>query len=87
MSKKQAKQEKRADQPDRGSGGENVFDTEGAAQYLGLSPATLSTRRTRGGGPVFVKLGRSVRYLRRDLDAYLDAHRVRNTSAAAVSKI
>lgn len=47
----------------------DVFDTNGAGRHLGLSPATLTTMRTRGGGPVFVKLGRRVVYRRADLDA------------------
>lgn len=36
--------------------------TEEAAERLRLSKATLDTWRCRGGGPVFIKLGRSVRY-------------------------
>lgn len=42
-----------------------------AAEYLGLSVATLRTWRCRGKGPNYVKLGRSVVYRIVDLDAYL----------------
>lgn len=42
-----------------------------AAEYLGLSAATLTTWRCRGKGPNYVKLGRSVVYRIVDLDAYL----------------
>jgi len=51
-----------------------------AASYLGLSPATLETLRTRGGGPPFVKLGRRVVYRRTDLDEWL-AHRTRRSTS------
>lgn len=43
-----------------------------AADYVGLSPATLSTWRSRGKGPIYVKLGRSVVYRIADLDAFLE---------------
>ena len=57
-----------------------VYDTEGAARYLGLSPATLATKRCRGGGPTYVKYDEgAVRYLKSDLDAYRRACRVTNT--------
>lgn len=43
-----------------------------AAEYLGLSVATLRTWRCRGKGPSYVKLGRSVVYRIVDLEAYLE---------------
>lgn len=46
---------------------ERLLDTSEAARLLGLSPATLCKRRVSGNSPLFVKLGRSVRYRRRDL--------------------
>lgn len=55
---------------------------EDAARYLGVSVAFLRTSRMRTPrssvpGPVFVKAGkRGVRYLRSDLDAWLQARRV-----------
>lgn len=58
----------------------DVFDTKGAGRHLGLSPATLTTMRTRGGGPPFVKLGRRVVYRRSDLDTWL-AKRVRKSTS------
>jgi hypothetical protein len=36
-----------------------------------LSPPTLEKRRSRGGGPIFVKLGRLVRYKVEYLEAWL----------------
>ncbi len=49
-----------------------AFTTPVAAEYLGLSPATLETLRSRGGGPPFVKLGRRVVYRQGDLDLWLE---------------
>ncbi len=59
---------------------QGVMTTPIAAQYLGLSPATLETLRSRGGGPTFVKLGRRVVYRKEDLDMWLDARRQKSTS-------
>ncbi|MCH7665240.1 MAG: type IV secretion system DNA-binding domain-containing protein [Acidobacteria bacterium] len=57
-----------------------VLTTPVAAEYLGLSPATLETKRSRGGGPVFAKLGRRVVYRREDLDYWIKEQRRRSTS-------
>ena len=57
--------------------------TEPAAEYLGLSRATLEKQRHYGIGPTFCKLGRIVVYDTRDLDAYLAESRRTNTSQAA----
>lgn len=61
-------------------GEQGALSTPAAAEYLGLSPATLETMRSRGGGPPFVKLGRRVVYQREDLDAWLDERKRRSTS-------
>lgn len=53
-----------------------------AAEYLGLSPATLAKMRCRGGGPCYFSLGRKVLYERATLDAWLEERRARNTSDA-----
>lgn len=47
-----------------------------AAAYLGAAPETLATWRCRGGGPQFIKIGASVRYLKSDLDAWMNARKV-----------
>jgi hypothetical protein len=57
-----------------------AYSTPLAADYLGLSPATLETLRIRGGGPPFSKLGRRVVYRREDLDAWLALRRRKSTS-------
>ena len=52
------------------------FDSKQAAQYLGFSLSTLNNARYTGllGGvraPKFKKLGKSIRYERASLDAWL----------------
>ena len=51
-----------------------------AAEYLGISLATLRRYRYRIGGrtdgPPIVKIGRAVRYARSDLDRFIKAQRV-----------
>ena len=53
-----------------------------AASYIGLAPATLAKLAVFGGGPDYLKLGRSVRYRQSALDAWLVARTVTNTSEA-----
>ena len=47
-----------------------------AAAYLGYQPITLRVWRREGRGPAYLKQARSIRYHVRDLDAWLQAHRV-----------
>ena len=56
-----------------------AVDDREAALITGLSKAALATRRCRGGGPPFIKDGKYVRYLRRDLLEWLYQRRVRHT--------
>ena len=51
-----------------------------AANFLNLSIRTLQAWRVRGGGPVFCRLGRCVRYRQRDLEAFLGARVCASTS-------
>ncbi len=53
-----------------------------AAEFLGVSVRTLQAWRVRGGGPVYVKLGRAVRYQRRVLVAFQQEHTVTSTKEA-----
>ena len=48
-----------------------------AARYLGISESWLRQSRMNGNpdAPPFVRLGRAVRYLRDDLDRWLEARR------------
>ena len=53
-----------------------VLRTPAAAEYVGLSPATLEKQRLVGKGPRFIRLGnRAVGYEVRDLDAWIEAQR------------
>ena len=50
--------------------------TEGeAAARLGLKVATLRAWRHQSRGPAFVRLGRTIRYLRSDIEEFLTANR------------
>lgn len=55
-----------------------------AAEFVGFSVRALQNWRLRGGGPVFVKISaRAVRYRKRDLIAWAEAHTQTSTSNAA----
>jgi len=51
-----------------------------AARVLRLSERTLERLRLQGGGPLYVKAGRAVRYREADLEAWIAARVVSNTS-------
>jgi excisionase family DNA binding protein len=57
--------------------------TPQAAAYLGLSESLLEKRRCTGGGPRYSKIGKAVRYLRDDLDAWMHATRRHSVSQSA----
>lgn len=60
-----------------------LLDEKQAADYLTVSPGTLSVWRSTGRYSLpFVKVGRRVRYRIADLDAWLEA-RARDTGATA----
>lgn len=50
------------------------------AQLLGIKSNTLEIWRLKGAGPVFRKIGRSVRYLESDVLAWLDGQARVSTS-------
>jgi predicted DNA-binding transcriptional regulator AlpA len=62
-----------------------VLRTPAAAAYIEMSIPWLEKARVSGvGGPPFISLGgRSVGYLRRDLDEWLESRRVSSTSAVS----
>lgn len=55
-----------------------AFTQKEAAAYIGMSQSFLAqsrmdgNRKNRTPAPPFIKIGRSVRYLREDLDQWLD---------------
>ena len=54
----------------------DIFSTEEASQYVKYSVPTLALWRLQGRGPTYIHIGRSVRYRKSDLDAWLAAHTV-----------
>jgi predicted DNA-binding transcriptional regulator AlpA len=63
-----------------GSGASEMFTTPEAAAYTKMAVPTLERFRLTGEGPMFAKLGGSVRYRRCDLDAWIESRLVRSTS-------
>lgn len=49
----------------------SVMTVQQASEYLGLAVSTLNKWRCQGGGPVFIKMGRAVRYRIEDLEKYV----------------
>jgi len=62
------------DNPDR------LLNEREAAAFLGYSVRCLQNWRLRGGGPMYVKAKRSVRYRGRDLLAWVEGNLRRTTS-------
>lgn len=58
-------------------------------QYINMSESWLRQSRMNGSSdaPPFIKIGRSVRYLRDDLDAWLEQRRRRNTLSHRVGAL
>jgi excisionase family DNA binding protein len=50
----------------------SIFTVSEAAEYLGLAMSTLNKWRCyHHEGPPYIKLGKAVRYRKKDLDAYI----------------
>ena len=64
---------------------ETYYTPEEAAEYLRSSPSTLAKLRLYGGGPVFTRIGRVIRYRRSDLDRWMSSNLVRSTSDARLA--
>lgn len=52
-----------------------LMTEEDLSKYLQVAKPTLRTWRARGGGPAFKKVGGSVRYLKKDVDTYVETHK------------
>jgi hypothetical protein len=53
---------------------------EAAAEYIGMSVSYLRLSRMRGAtkctsAPPFIRIGKAIRYLPRDLDAWIESRR------------
>jgi excisionase family DNA binding protein len=53
-----------------------IFKEKEASSYLGISRETLRKNLRYKNLIPFVRIARSIRYLKADLDAYIKAHRV-----------
>lgn len=62
-------------------------DTEAAARYLALEAHSLECYRSLGGGPIFHKFGKYVRYAVDDLDAWAESCRRVTTASPAAPRI
>lgn len=63
---------------------DRLLNERKAADFLGYSARALQNWRMRGGGPRFIKISaRSVRYRKRELIEWCEAHVRANTSEAA----
>jgi hypothetical protein len=59
---------------------DQLMNTESAAKHLAISPALLVKFRLQGGGPKYIKMGRSVRYSFEGLAAWLTQNERQSTS-------
>jgi predicted DNA-binding transcriptional regulator AlpA len=51
---------------------QTILDQKRVASLLGISTRTLERYRVSGTGPRYVKLGKLVRYLKTDIDAWIE---------------
>lgn len=65
---------------DRAAPERRMLRVQEAAKYLGLSVAYLNALRCKGGGPVFVRMGRAVAYHPDDLEKWIADKRRASTS-------
>lgn len=54
----------------------NLLTESEVADFLGKSIITMARWRREGCGPAFVRVGRSPRYRREDLSAFMQANRI-----------
>lgn len=64
------------------------YTEEEASEYCGMSRSYFrqsrmeGNRRNRTDAPPFVRLGRAIRYLKEDLDQWLEAHKMNLTAGS-----
>ena len=61
-----------------------VMTVQQASEYLGLAVSTLNKWRCLGGGPVFIKMGRAVRYRIEDLETFVQKSKASSTSCLGI---
>lgn len=60
-----------------------IFSERDASRDYGIPVKTLQGWRLRGGGPEYIKCGRSVRYRRDAFERWLDSRTRKSTSDTA----
>lgn len=63
-----------------------ILNTNEAATYLNVKPTTLEQWRWNGRGPLYVKIGRSVKYRLADLDTFVTERVFTSTTEEQASK-
>jgi len=59
----------------------NALTEQEAARYVGVSPAVFRLWRAEGTGPTYFRAGsKLIRYLRRDLDGWIEARLSKHVS-------
>lgn len=64
---------------------EQLMTADQVAEYLQVSTKTMDDWRRKKHGPRWIKVGGSIRYRVRDVDAYLDAQTVETRTATSCS--
>jgi predicted DNA-binding transcriptional regulator AlpA len=62
------------------TGKDEYLTTRQLAEETGTNEYTWHKRRVRGDGPKFLKLGKTVRYRRSDVEAWFNSRMRRSTS-------
>lgn len=60
-----------------------LLNAKHTARHLCITEGTLAKWRLSGAGPRFIRIGRRIAYDASDLNEWLDARRVANTSQEA----
>lgn len=60
-----------------------LLTVQEAANRLSISASYLNKLRCFGGGPIFIRLGKAVRYLPSDLDAWVEENKRANTASTS----
>ncbi len=53
---------------------EKLIDEKQVEKFYGLKQSSLQKWRCLGGGPNFIKIGRSVRYRPSDIESFINDH-------------
>lgn len=54
-----------------------LMSTRETAHYLGISPAAFYNIRAKKAGPDYIRVGRAIKYTRKDVDEWLERNKVK----------